>query len=364
MPKAASDTRFVHCTGFQALLSIALAATAILWCLSASFTPSSPISEFQQDGSDLRLYRSILERVHSGENYYDVAGQELRKQGYPSGSLFNWRMPVYAWLIGKLPSIVWGQVVATLCAGIAILLAYGVVENECGRWQAAIVTLLLTGAFLWCLDGDAYLAQELWSGIFVLISVLAYARGWWVGGVVLGVLALLFRELALPYCAIAIGLAVWKGRRKEIALWGLGLAIYGFCLGYHALQVGSRVTSADRVPASWIQFGGAAFVLATTQMNYYLFNSPRWVCSIYLGLSLLGLASWKTETGLRLFLTASAYVAAFAIVGQPFNNYWGLMYAPLLPFGIVWAPAAMRDLARSLAASSIIPLGRTASTPQ
>jgi hypothetical protein len=323
-----------------------------------------PISEFQQDGSDLRLYRSILERVHSGENYYDVAGEELRRQGYPSASLFNWRMPVYAWMIGKLPSIGWGQVLAALCAGIAIVLAYGVMEKECGRWQAAVVALLLTGAFLWCLDGDAFLAQELWAGIIILISVLAYAQGWWWIGVPLGVLALLFRELALPYCAIAIGVAVWKGRRKELALWGVGIAIYAVCLALHAVQVVSRVTPADRVPTSWIQFGGAAFVLATTQMNYYLFSLPRWVRAIYLGASLLGLASWKTETGLRLFLTASAYVAAFAIVGQPFNNYWGLMYAPLLPFGIVWAPAAIRDLVRSLTSSPIIPLGRTASTPQ
>src|SRR5262249_32741987 len=196
--------------------------------------------------------------------------------------------------IGKLPSTAWGQALAILCAGIAILLAYGVVENECGRWHAAVVALLLTGAFLWCLDGDAFLAQELWAGIFILIFVLAYARGWWMAGVLLGVLALLFRELALPYCAIAIGLAVWKGRRKELALWGVGIAIYAGCLAYHAVQVGSRVTPADRAPTSWIQFGGAAFVLATTQMNYYLFSLPRWVRAIYLGASLLGLAGWKT----------------------------------------------------------------------
>jgi hypothetical protein len=38
------------------------------------------------------------------------------------------------------------------------------------------------------------------------------------------------------------------------------------------------------------------------------------------------------------------YIAAFAIVGQEFNRYWGLMIAPLFCFGAVRAPAALRDL--------------------
>src|SRR5262249_21924148 len=117
---------------------------------------------------------------------------------------------------------------------------------------------------------------------------------------------------------------------------------------FHATEVAERVTPADRLPGNWIQFGGASFILATCRMNVFLFPAPLWLSAIYLPLSLLGLASWKAETGLRLFLTASAYVAAFAVVGQPFNDYWGLMYAPLLPFGFVWSISALRDLLRSI----------------
>jgi len=59
---------------------------------------------------------------------------------------------------------------------------------------------------------------------------------------------------------------------------------------------------------------------------------------------LLGLAAWRGGIGARLSLTAGAYVAAFAMVGQPFNDYWGLMYAPMLAFGFAAAPAVLRDL--------------------
>jgi len=82
----------------------------------------------------------------------------------------------------------------------------------------------------------------------------------------------------------------------------------------------------------------------TCRMNAYLFNAPLWLSALYLPLALLGLAGWRGWTGARLALTAAAYVAAFAVVGQPFNDYWGLLDAPLFAFGFAAAPAALRDL--------------------
>jgi hypothetical protein len=162
--------------------------------------------------------------------------------------------------------------------------------------------------------------------------------------------AVFFRELALPYCAIAVMFALWKRRWKEAGLWALGLSVYGLFLAYHAAEVWRHVTSTDRTAESWIQFGGAAFVISTVQMNSYLFNLPRWVAALYLVASVVGLSAWRSEVGLRMLATVAPYVAAFTIVGLPFNTYWGLMYAPLLPFGLAWAPAALRDLVRSIRA--------------
>jgi hypothetical protein len=98
-------------------------------------------------------------------------------------------------------------------------------------------------------------------------------------------------------------------------------------------------------------------------MNVFLRDLPVWVSAICLPLSLLGLASWRNETGLRVFLTASAYIAAFAVVGQPFNDYWGLMYVPLLPLGLVRAPAAISDLVHSIRQSHRCPQLPTATHP-
>ena len=57
-----------------------------------------------------------------------------------------------------------------------------------------------------------------------------------------------------------------------------------------------------------------------------------------------GLAGWRGELGNRVALTVTAYVLLFMVAGRSDNTYWGLLYAPLLPFGWVMAPAAFHDL--------------------
>ena len=72
------------------------------------------------------------------------------------------------------------------------------------------------------------------------------------------------------------------------------------------------------------------------------------VAAIFLALSLLGLAARRGADGARIALTVAAYLLAFCFVGNPrINDYWGLLYVGLLPFGFVQMPIALRDLIRS-----------------
>jgi hypothetical protein len=48
--------------------------------------------------------------------------------------------------------------------------------------------------------------------------------------------------------------------------------------------------------------------------------------------------------GRRIGLAACLFTVAFAVVGQEFNQYWGSLVAPLWCFGVVRAPASVRDL--------------------
>src|SRR5438874_1953192 len=87
-------------------------ATALLmvWSLIALYWPrGGATGAVQEGGKDLEAYRRIVARVHTGEDYYRAAGEELRAGGYATSSVFNWRPPLYAWLLAAFPQPEWGQ---------------------------------------------------------------------------------------------------------------------------------------------------------------------------------------------------------------------------------------------------------------
>jgi hypothetical protein len=237
-----------------------------------------------------------------------------------------------------------------IAVAIATLLTtFIAVGREGGAGLAVASGLLMIGALIWCVDADAYVAGEVWAGTLIALSVAASTLNRWGLAVAAGLLALFFRELALPYCLIALALAWRHGRRWEATAWMIGLIGYALFMIWHGLEVISRITEADQAQhAGWIQFGGPAFIMATCRMNTFLAAVPAWVTAFYLPLAVLGLAGWRGPFGVRTALTAGAYVAAFAIVGLPFNDYWGLLPAPLLCLGVVRAPLSLRDLYQAI----------------
>jgi hypothetical protein len=297
---------------------------------------AAPAEAPQGGGKDLEAYRRIVERVHGGEDYYDAAGVELRGGGYATSSVFNWRPPLYAWLLGVFPRPEWGQVLLVLLVLLTLGLAYNAERKGGGVGRALVVMVLMAGAFLWCIDGDAFFAQELWAGVLIALSVCAFANEQRAVGVAAGLAALLFRELAVPYVAIAALLAVREKRWCELASWVAGVAGWAVYFAWHAWQVQQHLTPFEHAESEgWIQLGGPAFVIRTSQMNVWLFNLPAWVAVLYLAAALLGLAWWRSPTATRIGLTVAVYLAAFLVVGKANNGYWGLLYVGLLPFGVV-----------------------------
>jgi hypothetical protein len=346
MKQAISATRYAGCSRRQALVILAATLALTAWCLQVALTQVTLPSEKPGGPRDVDLFRHVVERVHAGEDYYDAYESEFENYHAPLRSPFNVRTPVYAWVIGKLPGMVWGQGLLAVLALTTLLLAYAAVGGQGGRLRALVAVLLMIGALVWCLLGEMFLYTEVWAGTLIALSVCAYAHGWRALGVGAGLLALFFRELALPYVVVAVALAWRGGHRREAAAWAAGLALYGLFMTLHVLEVAPRIAPAEDGSdvSNWIRFGGPAFVLGTCRMNLFLVASPPWVAAFYLPLSLLGLAGWRSEMGTRSVLAVALYLLSFSVVGNPFNAYWGLMYAALLPAGVVWAPAALRDL--------------------
>jgi len=219
--------------------------------------------------------------------------------------------------------------------------------------MSTVLLLTMVGTFLWCLDGDAFFSQELWAGVLIALSVGAFAVGRRHLGVASGVAALLMRELALLYVLVAFVVACRERRWREVAAWCVGLAAFAALMAWHAWQVQHHLHGFEYAETEgWIQFGGPAFVIRTSQMNVWLFNLPSWVALLYLAASLVGLAYWRGPVAVRVGATVAAYMLAFLVVGKPFNEYWGLLYAALLPLGFVRAfeqlVASLKELAKPL----------------
>jgi hypothetical protein len=357
-PASRPATRYAALTRGQAAVVAALLLAVMGWLLAGSrshaptaiawSSTSSNNANHANDESDVALYRAIVSRVHDGEGYYDAAGAELRARGYPTRPFLNWRQPTYAWFLGNLPRLWLANVLLGLLAVAVVLSARRWLVRSPWRVHVNAATVLVILTMSVCIVGNVIFLQEAWAGFFIVLSVCLFALDRWPLGVAAAFGALAFRELALLPCAVGLALALERRRWREVAAWVAGLTAYAALMSWHVVEV-TRHYRPDDLARSWLSMGGASFLVETCQWNALFVALPRWAIAVLLPFVLLGLGGWRDRAGTRVALIVFGYLTAFAFLGNAFNDYWGAIYAPLLPFGIIAAPASARDLARALA---------------
>jgi hypothetical protein len=336
-------------TGSKALARLALVVFLLTAIFFVAITFSSLKSGFADAPSrgpgDVGLYRAEVDRIRAGQSYYDAAAAELRERGYPTRSIFNWRTPLPVWLIGVLPDVALSNAILGLLGLLLVCLSFRLLTEQAGLKQALLGVVLLSGALLPCVLGDLVVMSELWSGVLIALSAVCLGLGRTRSGILAGIAALFFRELAAPYCLVCLLLAAWDRRYRELAAWAAGLAAYAVYFGFHMAQVLPRV-SPDAVAHAdgWIRFGAAGFLISTAQMNVYLLLLPQWVTAIYLACTFWGCANWNTAAGRLIGLTIAVYAVAFSVAGHDFNQYWGSLTAPLLCLAACRFPGTIRQL--------------------
>jgi len=364
MPLTPDVIGFERLSPWQARAVLLVAAAAAIFFAAITLSPwASGFADAPDRGAnDIDLYRAEMARVQRGESYYDAAAVELGARGYPTRSVFNWRMPLPVWLLGKLPDPIFGRAVLSLLALAGIVCGSHLIARERGLRYGVFCGLWLIGGLLPCFLDSLYVMHELWAGALILLSVLAYGLKRPAWGAALGLSALAVRELAAPYCVLCFVLAIVERRRKEVWFWLIAAALYAVAYGLHMTQVLPRIATDARAHTDgWLCFGGAAFVISIVQMNGFLLLLPQWISAMMLAAAMLGFASWNSAAGRRAGLAASHYLALFAIVGQPFNQYWGSLIAPLLCLGIAQAPDALTTLWRQSVRSTEVPLSHACS---
>jgi hypothetical protein len=335
----------------RACLALAVTITAVLVVVSLTqntglLKVETPPDPNLHTHDDFYLYAKVSHRCRNGEFYYDVAFDEQRKNRFPTVSPFNFRLPAYAVVIAAAPNDDFARFGLCALAFAMVVLAF-CSELRNGGVLVALPTFLFLAAFAsWSPDPSALAWPDYWAALLIGLSAAAFGLNLSVPAVVAGILALAFRELALPWCVACAALAVLGRRRGEWIGWIVGLALFAGLLIFHIIEVQQRQSAADTLGklGDWLAAGGFRLFLATARMNPLLIDVPGWKLALVTSAALLGLAGWSTPQGRRVALAVFLYVIAYTIVGNPYNHYWGMIYATLLPYGLGRAPFALRDL--------------------
>jgi len=325
------------------LLMVLLLAAGLF--LAAFQTPPLPIDQTAPLRGDAATYAEIVTRMQSGEPYYDAAHAVLRANGYGTASVFNWRFPAWPTFLALLPGLGWAQALLGLCGIAAIILVASEWRTTLGQLGTAGAALLTALSLAGLLAPESVLFAEVAAGILILLSFAAYAADWRWLGVAAALLALFVRELAAPAVIVALLYAIRDHRPREVVVLLLGIAAFAVAYTLHAAVALARLGPADLAYADgWLQFGGLGFLARAAQFNGLFALAPVWLSALLLPLGLLG--ALAALPNLRAILVLVLFVAAFAIIGKPFNTYWGALFTPLMSLCVVWSLPAMRDLVR------------------
>lgn len=339
-------TRFASLAPVVARLLLAGVAALVALGFAVSSTPSPRAAA--PATTDIQLYRAVAARADTPSHYYAAVTAEQRAHGYPLHPFVTVREPALALLTYRLGG--------TATAGGYILLAIATVAALAWRFRTLacrperIAATGLTAAAVLLLTHPALASwHEAWAGLLLALAIAARDGGRWGASVVLGLAALLVRELALP-AVLALGATALADRRPREALgWAAAILLFGAALAGHAAAVAAHLQPGDLASPGWTQLGGWRFVLEAAHSTSLLIALPRPLVAVALPLALLGWAAPGRGLTDRVAIALAATLVAFMVVGRPDNIYWGLMVAPLLPAGLAFAPRALRDLARQAA---------------
>lgn len=345
-------------TRFQAMpRRAALAVLAGLLLLIAAGIVGGVARERADRGppghGDLELYMAVISDVANGQPYYAAVTAEQRARHYPLKPAFTVRNPLLAYAMVALPDDA-ARTLSLRILAILVMSAWGLRLYLMYRRVVVVgagMTLLACGLVA-AMVGGLYAFHDIWAGALIALSLAVRDDRRWLASVLIGLVAVVLRDLSLLYLLVMGALALYDGKRREALAWALAIAAFLVVLAVHAHLVAEQLRPGDHRSPGWLAFGGWPFVLENAKFNALLALDPPWVIATAVPLMLLGLAAWPGPLGTRMAAICFAYNLAFLFFGRPDNSYWGVIIAPLLALGPLMAPWGLWELATNLTQTS------------
>lgn len=295
--------------------------------------------------TDRTLYRAITARVQAGQDYYVAAAAEQRAHAYPTKPAVALREPIEAWLLAAL-QVDWARWAVLLALAAFVTLALQRALEGQGLslpWRTAGVALAATGLANAGTPQAPYL-HEVWAALLICGSLALWRPGRYAASIALALGACLFREIAAPVLLAMCVCAGFERRWREVFAWCAAAAVFGVLALIHLWLASRQAQPGDLSSPGWAVVGGWRFIVATGRRNLALALLPAWAVSVAMALALIGLARVEGAWWRRVAAVTMAFVVLFWFVGRPDNYYWGILYAPLAPLGLMWLPKLAREL--------------------
>ena len=315
------------------------------WAPEAAPAPKLRASAAQP--SDLQLYRDIIAGVQAGGGYYQVAAEAQRKGQYPLKPFYTFRLPTHATVYALFGERVMIVAIWLLCAGL-MFVWWMKLRSVLPLPLLGAAMILIGGGLGGMLQPQTGLFHESWAALLLalMVAIRRPENPW--PAIIVGGLALMIRELALPMILAMGGLALLEKRWREAAGWALIVVLFGIYMTLHAQWVSEVVLPSDPPSPGWSGLLGAQFALKSIAKVTFGIQMPDAVSAALLILSLFGWASVKTDWALRTTLLLLGYGALLALFARADTFYWALIPAPLAFVGLVFLPKALSDLAKAV----------------
>ncbi|MES3032382.1 MAG: hypothetical protein V4813_00140 [Gemmatimonadota bacterium] len=341
-------THFDRLPRWGAQLLLAVVFGVILYGILAppAVKPPKPPPHLTQ--TDGELYLAIMGRMARGEDYYAAAAVEQRTRGYPMFPWFTVRPPALA----ELTTGLGGERGAGILLKLIAVAATIAIVLRLRSWRDSLV-FVGAGATVTALavsfPANVTLFHESWAALLILLSLALWSEEHVAASVLTGVAAVAIRELTLPYLLVMLVMAIVRRRRTETLAWSAAVLMIVATLARHARAVEQVRLATDQHSPGWASAGGWPFILRMMKETTVMGLLPAWCIALLIPVALLGWASWRHPIALRATAYLCGMIGAFMLVGRPNNVYWGIIIAPLLPIGLLFAPQALQVLIRRAA---------------
>jgi hypothetical protein len=195
------------------------------------------------------------------------------------------------------------------------------------------------------------LFHDSWAGALIALSVALRSPQRYGASIAVGLLAVMFREIAMPYLLLMCVVAAYEKRWRETCGWSLAMAVAGIAFYLHAQAVLAVTVPGDLGSLGWFGWGGWGFLAASVSKTTLLVAFPDWLARLALPLSLFGWLAWKSDCALRVSGLLLGYAVMLMVIARPDNFYWSVMIAPLLLGGICFVPAGLAALVQGAQSS-------------